>query len=423
MKLLHHTYYKLMLFLLLLLLVWGTLFYYSIWYEVVDETNDTLRNDSEILINTALHDPSFLETSGGLLSFYSFRPITEEEGNNYRESFYESTVYIDIEDEYEPVRVMKTAFRMHDGQYYELELKISTLERDNMARAIVGYLLALFVVFVVCTLVGTRLVLKRAFSPLNRLMDWLHSLQPGKPLPPLEGKTNIREFRQLSDAAVEMGNRAFKAYAEQKEFIENASHELQTPLAIARGKVELLAETPLDEAQMRELDELQTTLGRAVRLNKALLLLMRIENGQYVETEKVNLDDLLDELLPDLLDIYAHKELHVTRQRDEKYPFCVHCHSGLAHILLTNLLKNALLHTPEGGEVSIISTARSLQIRNTGTAALDADALFHRFYRSSDGRTDSTGLGLAIAQSIARTASLTLTYRWKQGMHVFELTT
>ena len=94
--------------------------YYAIIDEVVDETDDTLENYAGILIEHVLHDPSLLETEGSLMSFYKFRPISEKEGNHYQEVFYDSTVYIELEDENEPVRVMRTAFRMPDGQFYEL---------------------------------------------------------------------------------------------------------------------------------------------------------------------------------------------------------------------------------------------------------------------------------------------------------------
>ena len=141
----------------------------------------------------------------------------------------------------------------------------------------------------------------------------------------MDNPTKIREFRQLSDAALDMGNRSYKAYEEQKQFIENASHELQTPLAIVRGKVELLAESEgMTEQQMEQLDEIYATLGRAVKLNKSLLLLSRIENGQYTEMEDVSVDEILDELLPDLMDIYEHKQVRLIRKREEQ-PFIIRC--------------------------------------------------------------------------------------------------
>ena len=421
MKLLSYTYRKLALLLFLLMAVWGVLFYYAIIDEVVDETDDTLENYGEILMESALHDPSILETEGSLMSFYKFTPISEEEGRHYRQVFYDATVYIELEDEDEPVRVMCTAFRMPDGQYYELKLMISILERDDMVEAMLWYLGALFLLFLICTSIGIQLVLKGVFRPLHRLLDWLHCIQPGKEVPPLDNPTKIREFRQLSDAALDMGNRSYKAYEEQKQFIENASHELQTPLAIVRGKVELLAESEgMTEQQMEQLDEIYATLGRAVKLNKSLLLLSRIENGQYTEMEDVSVDEILDELLPDLMDIYEHKQVRLIRKREEQ-PFIIRCNHSLAQILVSNLVKNSLLHNREGGELQVFTTPASLVIRNTGDAPLDGEKLFRLFYHGMDGKKDSTGLGLAIARSIALSSSLKLTYEWQDGMHTFRL--
>lgn len=421
MKLLSYTYRKLALLLFLLMAVWGVLFYYAIIDEVVDETDDTLENYGEILMESALHDPSILETEGSLMSFYKFTPISEEEGRHYRQVFYDATVYIELEDEDEPVRVMCTAFRMPDGQYYELKLMISILERDDMVEAMLWYLGALFLLFLICTSIGIQLVLKGVFRPLHRLLDWLHCIQPGKEVPPLDNPTKIREFHQLSDAALDMGNRSYKAYEEQKQFIENASHELQTPLAIVRGKVELLAESEgMTEQQMEQLDEIYATLGRAVKLNKSLLLLSRIENGQYTEMEDVSVDEILDELLPDLMDIYEHKQVRLIRKREEQ-PFIIRCNHSLAQILVSNLVKNSLLHNREGGELQVLTTPTSLVIKNTGDVPLDGEKLFRRFYHGMDGKKDSTGLGLAIARSIALSSSLKLTYEWQDGMHTFRL--
>lgn len=421
MKLLSYTYRKLALLLFLLMAVWGVLFYYAIIDEVVDETDDTLENYGEILMESALHDPSILETEGSLMSFYKFTPISEEEGRHYRQVFYDATVYIELEDEDEPVRVMCTAFRMPDGQYYELKLMISILERDDMVEAMLWYLGALFLLFLICTSIGIQLVLKGVFRPLHRLLDWLHCIQPGKEVPPLDNPTKIREFRQLSDAALDMGNRSYKAYEEQKQFIENASHELQTPLAIVRGKVELLAESEgMTEQQMEQLDEIYATLGRAVKLNKSLLLLSRIENGQYTEMEDVSVDEILDELLPDLMDIYEHKQVRLIRKREEQ-PFIIRCNHSLVQILVSNLVKNSLLHNREGGELQVLTTPTSLVIKNTGDVPLDGEKLFRRFYHGMDGKKDSTGLGLAIARSIALSSSLKLTYEWQDGMHTFRL--
>lgn len=419
MKLLHYAYRKLSLLFILLMAVWGMLFYYAIIDEVVDETDDTLENYAYLLIKKVLRDPSTLDTKGNLMSVYSFRPISEAEGVNYREVFYDSSIYIELEGEYEPVRTMQTAFRAADGQFYELTLMTSTMERNDLQEAMLWYLSALFLLLLICTSVGIRLVLKSVFRPLHRLLAWLQHIQPGKPVPVLDNPTQIREFQQLSKAAVNMAGRSYKAYEEQKQFIENAAHELQTPLAIVRGKVELLAENEaLTEVQMKELDAIYSTLGRAIKLNKSLLLLSRIENGQFSDVEEVNVNDLIEHLLPDLMDIYEYKDIHLTRKQEEM-PFIIHCNQSLAQILVSNLLKNALLHNQDKGELQILITPHSLEVKNSGNTALDRDRLFQRFYHPIKGKKDSNGLGLAIARTIAHSSGLELTYDWENGMHIF----
>jgi len=419
MKLLHYTFRQISVLLLILMSVWGVFFYYAIIEEVTDETDDTLENYRDIIVRSALRDSTILDTQGALMSLYTFRPITVEEAANYDEKYYNSTTYIEVEDEYEPVRVMKSCFLMPSGQYYELEIMISTLEREDMVEAILWYLLSLFGLLLVCLILVTRMVLKKSFAPLDRLMEWLGKVQPGKEVPPLENDTKIQEFSKLGEAAVDMSNRSYKAYQDQKQFIENASHELQTPLAIVRGKVELLAESePLTEEQMKELDDIYNTLGRAVKLNKSLLLLSRIENKQYTDTEKIVLNQVIENLLPDLLEIYESKEVALTRE--DRGEFSFNGNATLAQVLITNLLKNAMVHSDKGGELHILIDPDTLTIKNSGTMPLNKERIFQRFYHAQTAKKDSTGLGLAIAKSIATSYGLSLDYIW-DGMHCFRL--
>ena len=192
MKLLHYTYRKLTLCLLILMSVWGVLFYYTILYELLDETDDTLENYAQIIINSALYDGHIPETENDLMSFYFFHPLSESEGESHRDQFYDSLIYVESEDEHEPVRVYRTAFRMPDGQFYELELMMSTFERDDMVNAIFWYLLVLFLLLLCTASAGTRLILQKVFRPMNRLMDWLQGLHPDGEVPPIENSTNIR---------------------------------------------------------------------------------------------------------------------------------------------------------------------------------------------------------------------------------------
>ena len=191
------------------------------------------------------------------------------------------------------------------------------------------------------------------FRPLDRLLEWLENVSPGHPAPYLNPDCRIREFRTLNRAALEMHERAEKAYREQKEFIENASHELQTPLAVINGKLELLAEHEnLDEEVLKNIDDMFRSLHRAIQLNKSLLLLSRIQNRQFEEVTEVDMNPHVRKILELLSDLYEEKELdyHLSDTEDCR----IRMNESLAHTLLTNLIKNAIIHSPEHGRVDIL---------------------------------------------------------------------
>lgn len=419
MKLLRYTHLNLSLLLFLLLGGWGAFFYYTVIDEVMDETDDALTNYRDIIVGKILADSTLLDTEDKIIHSYSIRPLTTEEVEHYRDRYYDGTVYIETEDEYEPVRIMKSCFMATDLKYYELELRLSTLERDDLIAAIFKYLVALYIALLCCIIFSTRLILKSVFRPLDRLLEWLENVSPGHPAPYLNPDCRIREFRTLNRAALEMHERAEKAYREQKEFIENASHELQTPLAVINGKLELLAEHEnLDEEELKNIDDMFRSLHRAIQLNKSLLLLSRIQNRQFEEVTEVDMNPHVRKILELLSDLYEEKELdyHLSDTEDCR----IRMNESLAHALLTNLIKNAIIHSPEHGRVDILIHSTRIEIVNDGNQALDERQMFKRFYKGHSGQKESTGLGLSIAQSIAGLYHISLTY-YHDGRHHFVL--
>ena len=419
MKLLRYTHFNLSFLLFLLLGGWGTFFYYTVIDEVMDETDDALANYRDIIVGKILADSTLLDTEDKIIHSYSIRPLATEEVEHYRDRYYDGTVYIETEDEYEPVRIMKSCFMATDLKYYELELRLSTLERDDLITAIFKYLVALYIALLCCIIFSTRLILKSVFRPLDRLLEWLENVSPGRPAPYLNPDCRIREFRTLNRAALEMHERAEKAYREQKEFIENASHELQTPLAVINGKLELLAEHEnLDEEELKTIDDMFRSLHRAIQLNKSLLLLSRIQNRQFEEVAEVDMNRHARHIIGLLSDLYEKKELDYHLSDTETCR--IRMNDSLAHTLLTNLIKNAIIHSPDHGRVDIVIHSARIEIINDGNQALDKQQIFKRFYKGNAGQKESTGLGLSIAQSIANLYHIKLTY-YHDGRHHFVL--
>ena len=424
MRLLQYTISKLTLLLLVLIGIWGIFFYLAIHHEIMDETDDMLRSYRDIFIKKALHDPTLLRSSyETTFDRYAIRPVAEAEAMKYEEKWLNMEKYFPEENEHIPIRVLKSVFLAGDDQYYELEISMSTLERDDMIETLFRYLIALYILLLLCIIIGNSLILKRAFTPLQKLLAWIASVVPGKSIPSLDNETSITEFSRLNTAVEDMSKRSLEAYRQQKEFIENASHELQTPLAVATNKIELLSQNEnLTEDHLKELDEIYRTVNKAVHLNKSLLLLSRIENRQFGETNTIDLGKLIEEITADMLDIYAEKQLQLVIPESIEDRCVVKMNEPLTQILLSNLLKNAFVHTPRGGQIRIDLQTDRLIIRNTGQNPLNKDLVFRRFYRSEENlSSESTGLGLAIVQSIATFSRVKVNYTFDEQEHVFTI--
>jgi signal transduction histidine kinase len=205
----------------------------------------------------------------------------------------------------------------------------------------------------------------------------------------------------------------------QKQFIENASHELQTPLAIGINKLELLAgENDLSPQHIRKIGDIIESLRRLSTLNKSLLLLSKIENKQFVSEEQLSFDLIFRRLIEDFSDFSEYRKIGIKYMNEG--PWFIKINKDLANILIMNLVKNAIVYNQQGGEVVIKLSASSFTIENTSDEPpMNADKLFERFNKNP-GSKNSTGLGLAIVKAISDLYGLSITYTYN-GRHVFEV--
>lgn len=418
MKLIHYTIAKLSFWVLIVMAFWTVFFYFQILNEVRDETDDSLKNYKKTIIKQALRDSSMLKSHVDILTRYYIKEIPEEEGRHYQEKLFSTEAFNEYEMEDEPVRVLKTAFRSGAGQYYELIVMTSTLEEDDMLESILWSIIYLYLSMVICMIVVSRLVFRRSLRPFYELMRWLSDFTLGGKNKPLINNTKVSEFRHLNDTIREMAERNELVFQQQKQFIENVSHELQTPLAICRNKLDLLAENPdCTESQLQEIGEVHQSLARMIKLNKSLLLLSRIENRQYADEKEITLNLLIRKQAAELSEIYGGRDIQT--EYTEQGEFKCRMNEVLGDVLVTNLLKNAFIHTPAGGTVSVRITPELAEFSNSGeSGALDREKIFSRFYHGDSGKSGSTGLGLAIVRAVADTYKLKLTYSF-DGQHHF----
>ena len=216
-----------------------------------------------------------------------------------------------------------------------------------------------------------------------------------------------------------MWHRTETIFDQQRTFIGNAAHELQTPIAITINKLELLMEDEtLSQAQLQQLSETKASLIRMATLNKSLLTLARIENRQYEEISPICFASLLRTLIEEYQDLIAFKE--ITLSIMEKSPFSVQMNKDLAVILLSNLLRNAIKYTYPKGKILIKIDKQVFSIANEGKLTpLDAGKIFKRFHKGEQDST-STGLGLAIVKSIVDLYQhIRLQYVYKEEKHTF----
>ena len=416
MKLIYRVTIRLSAILLPILLLWAAVFYYSMVHEINDETDDSLEDYATMLIRRTLTNHELPGQSDGSNNTYSIELLPGGTCTGPILEFEDRQVYIPEKRETEPARTLRMSFSDADGNTWLLTVSTPTFEREDLLLAVLWHLVALYAILVITILAVTSIVFNYSMRPLYRLLRWLDGYSLGNGVEDLPMCTHIEEFRILTESARSTIARAEENFERQKQFIGNASHELQTPLAVLGTRIEwMIDNTPLTEEQFAELTKMRQSLHRLSRLNRTLLLISKVENSQFNEVHDVDIVELIDNELEIYKEIYAGKEITCSTQLPAQ--FIAAMDESLATTLVTNLLKNAFLYTTQGGTIRISMDKEILTVENSGTEPLDATRLFDRFY--TGGANGSTGLGLALVKSIAEFYKFNLDYTYKGGMHCF----
>ncbi len=421
MKLFYRILLRLSIGTTLVLTAWAALFYVAIIDEINDEVDDSLEDYSETIIIRSLAKQTLPSETNGSNNQYFITEISRAEAEREAHIRYQdSMVYIKEKGETEPARILTTIFRNESAQYFRLTVSTPTYEKEDLREAILNLIISLYIALLIMIMIISMIVLRKNFAPLYRLLDWLDKYRFDKRNAPLENPTSISEFQTLNNAVQRFAARGEELFEQQKQFIGNASHEMQTPLAICQNRIEMLMEDEsLPEPALEELLKTQQTLEHAARLNKSLLLLSKIDNSQFSDTKTVELNGVLKRFIDDYKEVFAYQKIRFSMV--ENGTFSVEMNEMLATVLVTNLLKNAYTHNVTTGAIDGEIDSRHSVFRNTGTATpLDGQRIFERFYQGTK-KEGSTGLGLAIAQSICKSYSLRLAYAFADGRHQFTI--
>ncbi|WP_404987172.1 sensor histidine kinase [Chryseobacterium sp. M5] len=423
MKLLNKSILHLMTYLLLIVSLWSVIFYFNMLDEIKGSVDEELENYKRQIVFKAEKDSTILQQKTFDEGFFSVNKISEEEALSFKDTYEDTEIYAqDADDEapeLEPVRILTTVFEQN-GNFYQLKIFNNMVEEDDLVKELLWDAAGLYVLLIFSILMINNIVLQRLWKPFYELLDELKNYRLGisKSFPNTETKT--KEFSDLQDAVTTLLQYSEKSYEQQKEFIGNASHELQTPLAIAISKLELLIEKEnFTENQAEKIAEIMEIIERLVRLNKSLLLLTKIENKQFFDNQEIKVNDIVEKNIEDLSDIAEFKEVEIIFSENSE--LLVKADAALINIIVSNLLRNAIFHNIKSGKVEVKIDTKKLSVLNTGTDhSLSHEKIFTRFQKSEQHQSGS-GLGLAIVKAIAELYDFSVSYDFKNGMHEFSV--
>ena len=302
------------------------------------------------------------------------------------------------------------------GKNYTVSITKSQQETEDLIQLIVLLTLAIVVLLLVVLFIINRFVLNKLWLPFNNTLQQLKQFNlSNKSAIKLED-SNINEFKELNSAVTTMSNSVIKDYDALKSFTENASHEIQTPLAIINSRLELLMQSEnFSETQMQYIQNIQEEISRLSKLNQSLLLLTKIDNQQFKETEEVDMATIIGKHLNNYEELIAAKEITLTKNIDADC--IVSMNKTMAEILVSNLITNAIKHNIDKGTITITLQNDRLVVSNTG-AELNSNPneLFERFKKDKV-NSESLGLGLSIVKKISEQYNFKAVYNYANGLH------
>ena len=421
MKLIYKIMLSLSIPLVITLGLWGWLSYRTMSERIHKDTDMILKDYSDLIVSRKLSGHEMPDRFNGAYNTYYIKAVSEEYASEHDTPYYgEAEAYIRSQEDFASSRIRRQVFSDNAGNYYEITVSLPVFEQETLVEHVLWWSGILFFVLLVTLLVIGIIVIDYNLKPFKALMEWMDDYIPGHKPDTIPADTDVVEFRKLADTVRKAVDRIEHEYEERKIFIGNASHELQTPLAVCSNRLEMLLDRPdLNEEVAGEMVKLHRSLQHLIRLNRTLLLLSRIENDQFPPVYEVDMTSILRDALEMNEEIYSRKSLNASM--NVRGSFVCRVNDQMASVLVGNLVKNAFVHSAPGAEIKITVSAEGFTVRNQGDASLDKERVFHRFYLPGGRREGSTGLGLALAYSVCERSGLSLTYDFHENQHIFSV--
>lgn len=305
-----------------------------------------------------------------------------------------------------------------NGKHYLITASTFASESEETIAGTIRSLAMIFILILLLVGVGSIVVSKYILSPFHSSLNAIKQFDLKQRESLLFADTKTAEFRLLNLFLSKMTSKALDDYRTLKEFSENASHELQTPLAVIRGKLELLMQSDISNEQAKLIVSANEAVDKLARTNQSLILLAKLDNQEY-SPQAIDFSELTEKSVTMLRELIDMKSIEL--EKNIQPGVMITINPALADILLMNLLSNAIRHNIVDGSIKLRLTNRQLTIENTGEPIrIAADQLFIRFKKNAQS-SETAGLGLSIVKRICEINGFTINYYYFREIHRLEI--
>lgn len=351
-------------------------------------------------------------------TLFSLSPITEVTivDSLKPESLKDTILFDPSQNEMELFRELSTYKRINNVNYH-IVIRTLVVETDEIVMAIVLSNIAIFLLAFLFLLYFNKAQNLRLWKPFFDNINQMKQFSVTSTEPLVLVDSDILEFSELQTQIQDLTNKVRVDYENLKQFTENISHEIQTPLAIIQAKIDnIINEHAINDKQFEQVSSIQKDIQRLKQLNKKITILTKIDNRQFANVEEVSISQLVNHKVEDYKELEIMNIVHLSNEN-----LVVQIDPFLAEILVTNLISNAIKHSLLNENIVIFTNSNSLLVSNPGEVAIqNPDKLHLRFYREQN-NFKSTGLGLSIVQKICDLYGYTLSYKFENKQHIFSI--
>lgn len=398
---------------IIIFLLAAVAFYFSLQYVLIAQLDDNLETEqAEIEKYVAEHQklPEVFTIKDQQIVF-----SLASNNSNIKRRFTNVLLYDNVDNNVDVFRQLSFGIQVQN-KFYEVKVSKSLEGTEDVIKSVAIITFVTILLILLVSFFINRVVLQKLWKPFYTTLGTINNFELSKQKQITFQPNNIEEFSTLNKIVEKVINKAQQDFISLKQFTENASHELQTPLAIIRTKLDILIQNEnLSQQQTEAIHAANNALQRLANLNKSLLLLTKIENNQYEQKTNINFKSIIQNKLIQLNELIQNKNIQLGLNLED---VSINMNNDLAEILLNNLLINAIKYNSQGGKIIINLTSTQLQIANTAQTSLDTTKVFTRFYKAEQS-AHSNGLGLSIAKQICDTAGYTLSYSFNNNYHYF----